>query len=147
MWFLLIKLLQLFEEWLKIVWSNEFNYEFAAMPCAACSLQMGKFMRSSSQSSSRRDCSTFLAKRGSSKEGQGMLCRSSWQIVLITQLISSLSPILIQTQARQSVSSLLVRACCGWLGLLYLPSPMACRGPAHLPRLLHLLLFRRSACR
>lgn len=85
------------------------------MPYAACGLQMGKFMSSSSQSSSRQDCRALLAKRGSStpvpwQGGTGQdrtehALQVTWQIVLIIQLISSLSPILIQTQARQSAAS------------------------------------------
>lgn len=100
------------------------------MPCAACSLQMGEFTRSSSQSSSGQDCSRLLG-RASSKSipggGRGTLRRLAWQMVLVMHPISSLSPMLIQSKARQSAGSHLVVACCSWLPLLISSAP-GCAG-------------------
>lgn len=95
------------------------------MPCAACSLQMGKFTRSSSQSSSRRDCSTLLGRASSTSipRGGAALCRLAWQVVLVIHLIGSLSPMLIRSKARQSAGSHLVVACCSWLPLLISLAP------------------------
>lgn len=44
-------------------------------------------------------------------------------MVLVIHLISSLSPMLIQSQARQSAGSHLVVACCSWLSLLISSAP------------------------
>ena len=74
-------------------------------------------------SSSRREAP---APPHRSKGRQGTLRRLAWQTVLISQLISSLCPILIKTQARQSAGSLLVVACCSRLALLDLLSCGAC---------------------
>lgn len=117
------------------------------MPCVACSLQMGKFTRSSSQSSSRQNCSTLLGRASSTSIPRGLrhALQVGWQMVLIIHLISSLSPMLIQSKARQCRQP----PGCGMLQLVDfadLLSPRACGGPAPFLHL-HTPVFRRSALR
>lgn len=57
------------------------------------------------------------------KAGCDRLCRMAWQMVLVIHLISSLSPMLIQSKARQSAGSHLAVACCSWLPLLISSAP------------------------
>lgn len=95
------------------------------MPCAACSLQMGKFTRSSSQSSSKAGLQQAPGKSLQHLHTWGV--RHASQVGLTNGARHSpdqlLSPMLMQVKARQSAGSHLVVACCSWLPLLIPSAP------------------------